>query len=74
MRSKEKVAELVVTSTERMASAWEGLSDIHGSIQTPGGATTCLEMALLGCLHLGYHDGQLNYVQSLKGDNEMHWS
>lgn len=74
IRTKEQVAELIKDSTEKMASAWESLDDIHRTIETPGGNTTMLEMALLGCIHLNYHDGQLNYVQSLKGDNEMHWT
>lgn len=31
-------------------------------------------MAEFGGVHMCYHDGQLNYIQSLNGDDKVHWS
>jgi hypothetical protein len=30
-------------------------------------------LAHLASIHMMYHDGQLNYIQSLHGDGEIHW-
>ncbi len=30
-------------------------------------------MALIAINHIMYHDAQINYLQSLHGDQEMHW-
>ncbi len=30
-------------------------------------------VAELPAVHMSYHDGQLNYIQTLHGDDQMHW-
>jgi hypothetical protein len=30
-------------------------------------------LAMFASLHSSYHDGQLNYIQTLFGDKDMHW-
>ena len=30
-------------------------------------------IALIAANHIWYHDGQLNYLQALNGDDKMHW-
>ncbi len=39
-----------------------------------GFETTRFSMAEFGAVHMCYHDGQLNYIQSLNGDTKVHWS
>ncbi len=38
-----------------------------------GRPMTRFGVAGLPSWHMMYHDGQLNYIQSLHGDGEMHW-
>lgn len=38
-----------------------------------GRPMTRFAIAELGAVHMSYHDGQLNYLQTLCGDAEMHW-
>lgn len=38
-----------------------------------GRPMTNFGVAELACVHMMYHDGQLNYIQMLHGDNENHW-
>jgi hypothetical protein len=38
-----------------------------------GRPMTLFGVAELPCVHMMYHDGQLNYIQMLDGDSENHW-
>ncbi len=38
-----------------------------------GRPMTLLGIAELPPVHMMYHDGQLNYIQMLLGDNDIHW-
>ncbi len=38
-----------------------------------GRPMTKFAIAEIPGFHMMYHDGQLNYIQSLRGDTEMHW-
>jgi hypothetical protein len=52
-------------------STMEGLSE---KITMPWGEEmTKYAMAQLVSNHILYHDAQLNYIQSLNGDDQMHW-
>ncbi len=43
-------------------------------INTPWGSPTKRgQFAALVAGHTFYHDGQLNYIQTLAGDDQMHW-
>jgi hypothetical protein len=39
----------------------------------PNGETSAYDLVSLAFTHAVYHDGQLNYAQSISGDDEMHW-
>jgi len=43
------------------------------TIDLPWGAQSLYSTAQTAVSHLWYHDGQLNYVQALLGDGEVHW-
>jgi hypothetical protein len=38
------------------------------------GTMSIFEMATFIARHAGYHDAQLNYIQALQGDTEVHWA
>ena len=42
-------------------------------VETPLGLQTRFALAELAATHMMYHDGQLNYLQALHGDGEIHW-
>jgi hypothetical protein len=60
------------------ARASEFLSDSSDAVRTAA-ETSLLEGAKIVDLlafsvrHMSYHDGQLNFIQSLKGDMALHW-
>jgi len=61
--------------TQKLYAAIDGVAaDRWGeTVQTMLGPMTLLAAAGFAALHMMYHDGQLNYVHLLHGDNEMHW-
>lgn len=75
-KDKDAALKALEESTEDVLDAWEALEpdELDKPIQTPGGETTALELGSLAAKHLMYHCAQLNYVQALHGDAEMHWS
>lgn len=38
------------------------------------GTMSVFELATFVARHAGYHDAQLNYIQALQGDTEVHWA
>ena len=72
---KESAARKLSESTEEVLAAWDALpaERVTEKIALPNGETSPLELASLVATHLTYHDAQLNYVQTLHGDAEMHW-
>ncbi len=48
--------------------------DLQRTITAPWGMDTpAFMLAHIAVSHLWYHDGQLNYIQSLLGDGQVHW-
>lgn len=43
------------------------------TIQLPKDTTTPYDLVRFTAYHMGYHDAQLNYIQALADDGEMHW-
>ncbi|MBX3119550.1 MAG: hypothetical protein KF784_10830 [Fimbriimonadaceae bacterium] len=63
-------------SGEALASALESASDetLASDATAPWGDKMPLySLANIAANHILYHDGQLNYIQSLHGDGKMHW-
>ena len=56
-------------------AAVDGLDDagFESNVEMFGRSWTKMEVATLCAVHVGYHDGQLNYVQTAKGDLAVHW-
>ncbi|HRF59024.1 MAG TPA: DinB family protein [Fimbriimonadaceae bacterium] len=74
-KNKEVAVREMKASSEEVLAAWDALD--AGAIETPivlpTGETTPMSMASLIATHAVYHDAQLNYIQAIAGDGEMHW-
>jgi hypothetical protein len=71
----EKALAFLDQETQRLLAAFENLdeSTLNDSMQQLGRPMTRMMIAELPGWHMMYHDGQLNYIQTLHGDSEMHW-
>lgn len=75
---RDKAAALndIKTSFDAVLSAWESINgeDLFREIKLESGETSSpFEYAYITCYHGGYHDGQLNLLQSINGDQAVHW-
>ena len=71
----EKALTFLSQGTESLLAAIDGLdeSTLGDIVQTPIGERTRFGLAEIPMWHMSYHDGQLNYLQTMHGDEEMHW-
>lgn len=74
-RNRAGASQGFASSMDEFISALEGTpeDEMFREIQTPGGTTSPYDLALFCATHVNYHDGQLNYIQSLLGDTKFHW-
>ena len=74
--NKEEIVKQFAASVDEVAAQIESRSEdqMLEPIETPNGPSSALKMGSFSAMHIAYHDGQLNYVQSLSGDMEMHWN
>lgn len=76
MTTKEAAIAKLHEGAKTLADAVNGASDetLNSKVMAPWGMETPLfTMAHIAVNHLWYHDGQLNYVQCLLGDDKVHW-
>ncbi|MCW5942852.1 MAG: DinB family protein [Fimbriimonadaceae bacterium] len=75
-RSKEAVIAAFDRSCQAIVATAEALSAeaIEATVRTERGETTRFERFQFVAMHLWYHSGQLNYIQTLRGDDAWHWS
>jgi len=75
-RTKEIAIETFKVSSERILATVESMTfeDLEGVIQTEHGETTRFERCRFMTVHVWYHSGQLNYIQTLLGDRTWHWA
>jgi hypothetical protein len=75
-QSKETVIAAFTQSMDRFIATAEGFSeeDMHSVIQDEDGTeTNRFERCRFVALHNWYHSGQLNFIQTLIGDDAFHW-
>jgi len=74
-RTKADVIAAFEKSSQSALSTIESFSpeQLSQKVQTEHGETTIAERAEFIAWHVGYHSGQLNYVQTLMGDDDWHW-
>lgn len=73
--TQEALIESVKASTADAADALRSVDDedLFAPLMLGESETTKFRLAAMVLVHLSYHDGQLNYIQSLNGDGEIHW-
>ncbi|HZT41350.1 MAG TPA: DinB family protein [Chthonomonadaceae bacterium] len=71
----EKALAYLEEQTQRLVDALGNLdvNTLGDMVEGPMGLVPKLALAQLPAMHMMYHDGQLNYIQTLYGDKEMHW-
>jgi uncharacterized damage-inducible protein DinB len=76
VQTKEQVlAAFNKAAAEVLAAANSFTSEqLEEPLQTEDGETTRFERFRFMALHTWYHSGQLNFVQTLIGDDEFHWA
>lgn len=75
LRSKSDVIAAFARSSERIVETAESFTpeEFVSPLKTEEGETTRYERCRFMALHLWYHSGQLNYIQTLLGDDAWHW-
>ena len=73
--TKEAVIGAFEVSAQKMLSTVEGFStqQIEEPLETEDGVTNRFERCRFMALHMWYHSGQLNFIQTLRGDDAFHW-
>jgi len=74
-QSKEVAIESFKKSSEKIIATAESFSEeeLTTPFKTDEGETTRFERCRFMALHLWYHSGQLNFIQTLLGDDAWHW-
>lgn len=74
-RSKEAAQKDVADSIADVLASLEAMPDdqLNKEIETPLGAMTTARLVGMIGNHMMYHSGQLNYIQTLHGDDAFHW-
>ena len=76
LANRESAIAKISEASDNLASALAGASDeklnqvITPPWQMPAPAYVLAQIAVS---HIWYHDGQLNYIHCLLGDDKMHW-
>jgi hypothetical protein len=73
--TREGLLKLLDESLQELASTAEGLTaeQLGEERQVPWGADTVAGLLEKVQFHTIWHVGQLNYIQTLWGDTDMHW-
>lgn len=74
-RTKDTVIAAFERSSLKMIETIESFSEeqMLETIESEGKETNRFERCRFMSWHLGYHSGQLNYIQTLMGDDGWHW-
>ena len=72
--TRETLAELAQSSEADLLAAIDGLTEeaLEQKRQVFWGEESVRDLMWMGMIHTNYHVGQLNYVQTLWDDTEMH--
>ena len=74
--TKQGAIARLQSSSHELATAFTAASDdtLNGVVAAPWGMEAPLYMITqIALSHIWYHDGQLNYIQCLLGDDKIHW-
>ena len=75
LNSKEAIVESFQQSSAKVIQTAEDISleELETTVSDDHGTSTKLDRFRFIMLHLWYHSGQLNFIQTLLGDDEWHW-
>lgn len=75
LRTKQATLAFFKESASRILETMEGWSDedLAVKVVTEHGESDRAERCRFMALHLWYHSGQINYIQTLLGDDDWHW-
>lgn len=76
MQTAEALSAAVTESALAVCEALKGLTEDQLLEEVTFGnssPTSLFKLAAMVPYHTGYHDGQMNYIQSLHGDQDVHW-
>ena len=74
-RAKDEVIKAFEQTSEKVLADLETFTEeeFESPIQDEDGQTTRFDRCRFMTLHLWYHSGQLNFIQTLLGDDGWHW-
>lgn len=74
-RTKDAVLNGYEKSSQGVIETVEGFTEdqMAAPLMTDNGETTRFDRCMFMALHVWYHSGQFNYVQTILGDDQMHW-
>ncbi len=74
-QNRQVAEQAFASAMDALIATWDALpeGELLRPIETPGGPTSPLDLAILAVYHAGYHNGQLCFIQSHGGDKEVHW-
>lgn len=73
-RNKESAKQEMEASMDEILGAWDNYPNpLDAPIQLAKGETNALNLGFMAAHHASYHDAQLNYLQSLSGNDQVHW-
>ncbi len=75
LRTKTEAIAAFVNSSQRFIDTVKLFPDdsMETVVPTEQGESTRYKRCQFVALHVWYHSGQLNYIQTLLGDDEWHW-
>lgn len=75
LKTKQDVIDAFKASSEKIIATMDDFSeeDFHTPIMSDEGETNRFERCRFMALHLWYHSGQLNFMQTILGDDAWHW-
>jgi hypothetical protein len=76
LRSKSAISEYMRSASLELIEAAKAIPEEEGSklVGPPGSERPAFALTNFASMHTMYHDAQLNFIQSLHGDLDMHWS
>ena len=74
--TKAIVLDAFAAASTRIVATADALTadDLQSTVKTEHGESTIFERLTFMKLHLWYHSGQLNFIQSMLGDTDWHWN
>lgn len=76
IKTLDEAIQHIESGTEALVAEVEGKSDeeLTSVIETFFGPMPVCDYVNVISAHISYHDGQLNYIQALNGDDEFHFN